>query len=827
MAIWAAPSGTSNFSGSTWQSIDSTSYLWSEAAQVGSTTSFVASSSTFTPGAITIDGIGLRISYVSSTPSGTFSVDLSVAGVEVTGTLVTCNITDLPPASSVIQHGGWYFFKFASPVTLASSTAYAVRIKSSVTSQVVVYASTSTNFSRYLRTTTTGTPAAADTLAIVGDVMGAGSTSSTTVDHDYTTNTQYAQMDVGAYGKWILNTAASTNYYYQTNGNIYVTPGATMNWWQAGVTSIPSTSTSTIFFNSSGAGTIGLVQRQATYYHAGTPKTRYSFLAANVSAGATSFTTTTSTGWLSGDQVVLADTTINGNQGDSVTLSGNASGTSVSTSSITHAHSGSGNYVGEVINLTSNSQIIGASSANTGVVDMSAGTWQVDNVSFNFMGGGNNNPAFYILYNCNGSSITNCAFQESSNYYMIQSSNTADNFTISGCVFWGVNVSGASHIYISSTSGTVGMALNNNISLGAYNANSAISVQSHLCSVNGLWISGGVVGFNITDDAIRTLQIQNVTIHSTVASAINPFNVGNGNIIYNGCNFWNNAGNAAIMWGGLNGGYAFNYVINNCNFYSNTGGGVYLYGGEATNIYFTNCTFNAGTGPSLQPIGFGTAANQRGGCSSVYFDNCSFGASQAHATGDFNGSSTQSGTTMKIICRDTTLSSPTTFANATNCTPNSYVAIQRLNGTAGSHKTIFPTGVSSTDTTIYDSTPVSQRLTPSSATLNIRSGYMKIPVANGKVAIFKIRIRKSNTSSGDSATYNGTQPTVILMANPSAGSAYNTDIVAITADNNANGQFWSYQYTLPTNVTDDVGMQFYVQCNGTAGWINIDTVRIS
>ena len=66
----------------------------------------------------------------------------------------------------------------------------------------------------------------------------------------------------------------------------------------------------------------------------------------------------------------------------------------------------------------------------------------------------------------------------------------------------------------------------------------------------------------------------------------------------------------------------------------------------------------------------------------------------------------------------------------------------------------------------------------------------------------------------------------MLKSNPSAGSAYNSDIVCATASAAA-GTWETLSYTLPSAVTDNVGMEFYVDCDGTTGWINIDSITVS
>ncbi len=106
-------SATGNFTASgTWKLVDSTSTLDSEAANTALTTSYVTSS-TFTPGAITIDGIAVKIASVSTSPSGTISVALDQGGGTVSGTEVTLNVSDMPYCSTTNLQGGWVLFKFA------------------------------------------------------------------------------------------------------------------------------------------------------------------------------------------------------------------------------------------------------------------------------------------------------------------------------------------------------------------------------------------------------------------------------------------------------------------------------------------------------------------------------------------------------------------------------------------------------------------------------------------------------------------------------------------------------------------------------------------
>src|SRR5262245_16804750 len=121
-----------------WGSVDGTSLLDSEANNTALTTSYVESS-TFAPGAITIDGIAVKICRRTGS-TGTMSIRLATGGVLVAGTEVTINISDLPNNQIVVDGAnGWFLFKFAAPVLLLAATNYTVSAKSSSASQVNLF----------------------------------------------------------------------------------------------------------------------------------------------------------------------------------------------------------------------------------------------------------------------------------------------------------------------------------------------------------------------------------------------------------------------------------------------------------------------------------------------------------------------------------------------------------------------------------------------------------------------------------------------------------------------------------------------------------------
>ena len=115
MARLCAVADGNNTSASTWALIDSTSFIENETTVVTVPTSYSTSYNQFAPGAITIDGIGIRLASRIGT-TGTFSVELynQTLGASVAGTEVTINCSDFVDALSSAVDGGWYFFKFSS-----------------------------------------------------------------------------------------------------------------------------------------------------------------------------------------------------------------------------------------------------------------------------------------------------------------------------------------------------------------------------------------------------------------------------------------------------------------------------------------------------------------------------------------------------------------------------------------------------------------------------------------------------------------------------------------------------------------------------------------
>lgn len=262
---------TGNFTtAGTWALVDSTSYSNSETTNVALLTSYTTSS-TFTPGAITIDGIAVKLAIRVGT-TGTMTIALDQATADVAGTVVTINCSDLPVAASSTLEGGWIFFKFAAPVTLAGATAYGVKGKTSNASQVSLFITAGTNYSRALRTTTTQAPVAGDDMIVMGEHTGAGTGNSFVVTMNETATTDYGSntnstvtpaIAVCKRGTLSYGVAASTNYYLKLSGHLIVYSAGEFDIGTVG-TEIPRNSTAVLEFDPAADGDMGLIARNGS-----------------------------------------------------------------------------------------------------------------------------------------------------------------------------------------------------------------------------------------------------------------------------------------------------------------------------------------------------------------------------------------------------------------------------------------------------------------------------------------------------------------------------------------------------------------------------------
>jgi len=241
LAAIATGSATDFTTAGTWGLVDSTTFQGGEntAIQVPQTTyGTSARTQSLTPGAIEVSGIGVKISAVAASVSGTISVHLANVSdhSEISGTAVTTNLSDVvATATTTDQAGGWMFFEFASPVTLPG-TAIECEIKKSdnVSFQIWRHDATAGNFSYYLRTTTTQAPTTGDDLIITKEWTSAGTGTAAVVTMNNIDTTDYGSTPTAANslitpgisicngGTLSYGTTAATNYNLKISNSIIV-----------------------------------------------------------------------------------------------------------------------------------------------------------------------------------------------------------------------------------------------------------------------------------------------------------------------------------------------------------------------------------------------------------------------------------------------------------------------------------------------------------------------------------------------------------------------------------------------------------------------------
>ena len=148
-------------------------------------------------------------------------------------------------------------------------------------------------------------------------------------------------------------------------------------------------------------------------------------------------------------------------------------------------------------------------------------------------------------------------------------------------------------------------------------------------------------------------------------------------------------------------------------------------------------------------------------------------------------------------------------------------AFTNMNNITGYHVTYLAAGNRSIDSTITcninETTSPSERLTPQSNIFKLRSGSKFVALNEGESTSIQVYVRKS-TLATNGVEYNGTAPRLILKRNGALG--INSDVVMGQLDA-ASENFLKLSGTTPV-VTDDGVLEFYIDCDGTQGWINID-----
>lgn len=729
---------------------------------------------------------------------------------------------------------GWALLKFAASITLTTGTTYTAQIAGSTAGNWTPWrTATAADWSRALQTTTTQAPVAGDSTLICGQYSSIGTNSAWTVtaDSGLTSATTYGGIEICGNGTLAFTTAASVNPYLKIAGNVGTTTtgiqgytGGTFNMGTSG-TPIPSTSTASLEFACTTPVQYGFTIQQNgfTINTAGAALTYNSaLLAADANAGATSLTTNVSTGWVSGNSIALASTTQTRTQSEKVSLTANASGATLTVSSTANAHGGGGTplVVAEVINLSRNVQMFSTSSTNNTYLGiLTAGTGTNANfqaTEFYNMGSATAGKTGIIINNTLGTvTMNNCSIHDFTaagaiGVSVAGAANT--NITISNTVFYNTTANCLTNVV---TTGGAANTYSNLIGIlsGAtvFSLGDIAGTISNLTAVSGT--TQGILISSAGTAAISPGTVSGLTAHSNTGPGINystATTYGNNPYSYHsnvtswrnttyGIEFTNTFGYIVDGAGALN-GQLFGNATANMSF-----------NGSCANVYIRNMVSNAGTTLTC-PVGLAFSNDMK----DAYIDNSTFGVTTTHATGDMSVVAANIFT--RFFARNCVFDSATTLANQNaNMIEGGEISSARHQQTAGNHRAFKKFGTISPDTVIWHYASPSTRLTPNTTNQKLQSGYKKVAVPNGATATINVWVRKS--VAGDGNAYNGNQPRLIQRADAATGN--NVDTVLATATNAANGA-WQLLTATISAVNDNCAITLYIDCDGTAGWVNVD-----
>jgi hypothetical protein len=664
---------------STWAISDPTALLDSEARNDPFTTLYSDTrTQPFTPGAITFDGIAIKLELVNATPTGTVRVHMNKNSdhSEVAGTEVILNVADLPTIATAgtTNEGGWVLFKLASPVTLSAATAYELEGKCSSTLQVAVYSDATTdNFSRQLRTTdVTHTPTTGDTFDIMGEHTGAGTGNNITVVMDNTATTDFGAgtdsvvaMTINKRGSLTYAYSASTNYYLKLSGDLIVYNGGTLTIGDT-TNPIPRTGTAVLEFDPVADGGMGLIARNGSIVTIqGLSRTVGKNIVAcklntDEAANSTSLGVDTNTGWLDNDVIVAAQTNRSStNQVEIGAMNGDAAAAVLTVDGFTgtgggikYAKSGTTPTQGHMGLLTRNVMFRSATSTLMTYMNVKAtATVDIDWCDFRYIGENATGKKGIEVETTTGSfNMQYCSIRDTEDQMFVTTGSTTNNITVSNNIWYNNNTVKTASLYpfvIAATSGTNWVV--------TYNYFFGCSCDSTSRSTVQLNDVGGNFSYNIFTGSISANSIsinENLTIGTFSYNEVYCENSGYGirvdqycsGIIAN-CKSWFN-GQSGFLAGASNGVNVNDLLVfgnTTQNLYLGTSGLInfnrllsYSYSGTVTTngigivgqsfplCKFTDCQFSQASGNYIAHTNDIKTSNTTGG--KWVFDNCLFGA---------------------------------------------------------------------------------------------------------------------------------------------------------------------------------------------------------
>jgi hypothetical protein len=793
-------------------------FLDSEASTTGSTTAYVESQA-FTPGAVTVDGLAVKIKSRNASASGTFSIRLAQAGVTVAGTEVVVNVSDI--VTDVADEAGWFLVSFAG-VLLVAATAYTLSIKTSVNAQVTLYRdATLGNWSRMIRTNTTGAPAAADNMYIAGEWTAAGTKTNRTVTMDSSATINYGGASTTLAGFGISN--GGTLVWGTTVGTTFILRlAAMMTVWRGGILNMGTTGTpcprlggQKLQFNCAADGDYGL-KMYGTWSGQGLGRTigkdvTQCLLNVDLAAAGTTYNVNADTGWLNGDVVAVATTTKTATQAESSTLNANAGASSFTVSAgVTNAHSGTSPTQAEVILLSRNVSVEAVTAGQTTYVFIgTAAIVDLDWVQFRYLGTTTSPKRGIEISTTTGSvAMSYCSLRDFDTGGIVTVGAAWNNITIDNLVSF-FSGAGVRHtVDLIATTGTAWSFTDCtliNATTGNFNGFNVLAAGGTFTRIRCSGY-GGNTAFFLGAGPINTLWTD-FELHGSVTG----FGLGSplagdhvGRIV--NVNAWrcttglNLTGRPVSVL--FDGGNVFGSTIN----IDLTALPIWM---DLRNVNVAGDTTFAST--------IGIRFNQANCYYRSRLDGCTFGVvagiKTAHTTADIQCTGTNQWIELTLV--NTNLASATEIANQlTNPIGQSFFRYERVDGTTNVHKTIWPMkGTVAYDTVTYRTASPSEKLTPSGASAGnkLTTSVKRAPVAGGASIAISCYVRKDGT-------YTGNAPRLMMRANGALG--FTADVVVATFS--AAADTWQ-QLSGTTAVASENGVvEFYVDSDGSAGNVYVD-----
>jgi len=803
-------------------------------------------SATFTPANQASQYLAIRLaSRAAGSPTNTMTVILRNNTTATDIWTFVINVSDLPVCTTTDDNGGWLVFKAAAGLTPNGTDTYLVRCKLSATTTAVSLSTngTANNWQRQMFQTATGAPAAGDDMLIAGiwDTTNPAVKTDVTVTMDQTAATDYgsnttnyrtAALNICKGGTLAFGTAASTAYILQLSGYLEVYSGGTLSQGTVG-TPVPRGSSATLQIDATADVTMGIeIRSGGTRNIYGSSRLSgvnniYCLLTVDAAAAATSITVNQQLSAANGDTVGFASTSTTRADTETKTLNADATSTTLSLSAgLTNAHKGTSPVQqGEVVVIDRN---VVTKSVSTTLMAfeywMTGSTCNASWAAWVNCGQGTTIAALRI--NNTGATLSKCIVRDSDGIGLFINS-AATSVTIADLTMYNIDAGNSVVFGLNVDPSATGVAINGLIIMGMLNGTSGtgayIRNPSSFTQVDNLRVSGCGNGIVVGEGAANQGQRQgtftafnNWYSHAIAGSALA---VGAVTDVYiNGFESYQN-GN----------GIEFNFIvarvlINDFRSILNAAGDSVLFNGTTlSDVRLVSGTI-AGSLGGLAITG-GVL-----GHSGVVFGNCNFGtqAGGSYTANTLNHDITATNASVNqnhygIIFSNCKFDQSLASGLHSSVTLNgAWYGFQRANGTTGNHFVdINGIGRIAYETTTVDASP-SIKMTPLSATIKLSTdatmlgaGFY-VPVDNGSTPTVSVKIQKDGS-------YNGNAPRLMLRANYAIGIAADTVIGTFSG---SSGSFQTVSGT--TAAATDAGvMEFYVDCDGTAGNIFVDTFTVT